>query len=347
MEMKGLFSDIILMVPEERGFMKIGSELLYLSRKEIGALDIGMAKTISLLEESFWEKARGTVDALPKIELHPKRDDNFINAMLCSFPKYDAAGLKWISAYPGNKAKGLPYLSGLIVLNDPETGIPLAILEAGILTAIRTGAVTGLSAKYLARPDSQTVAILGCGVQARTQLEAILAACPEVRLAKAYDVDAAAATRFARDMEDRFNVSVEQTANPRVAVEGSDIIVTAGPILANPNPVIEGSWLKEGCFGAPIDYDSYWRKSAFDAAARIYVDDVPQFESHRTMGYFGAVPPVCGDLADLVAGKISARQNGQERIIAINLGLSLEDIAVAAMVYRHALEQGLGQLLSI
>ena len=327
--------------------MKIGSELLYLSRKEIGSLDIGMAKTISLLEEAFLEKAKGTVDALPKIELHPKRDDNFINAMLCSFPKFNAAGLKWISAYPGNKAKGLPYLSGLIVLNDPETGIPMAIMEAGILTAIRTGAVTGLCAKYLARPDSKTTAILGCGVQARTQLEAILAACPQVCHINAYDIDAAAVTRFAREIEERFKVIVEQCSNPRSAVEGSDIIVTAGPILANPDPVIEGSWLKEGCLGAPIDYDSYWRRSAFDAAARIYVDDIPQFESHRTMGYFGAVPPVYGDLADLVAGKISARRDKQECIIAINLGLSMEDIAVAAMVYRHALEHGLGQVLSV
>ena len=326
--------------------MKIGSELLYLSRNDVASLNMGMAETISLLEEAFLEKAKGMVDALPKIELHPKRDDNFINAMLCSFPN-KAAGIKWISAYPGNREKGLPYLSGLIVLNDSETGIPSAIMEAGILTAIRTGAVTGLSAKYLACKDSQTVSILGCGVQARTQLEAVLATCPEIQLVKAYDVSQEAVARFATEMEDKFKVRVEKAGSPQVAVMDSDIIVTAGPILANPDPVIEGSWLKEGCFGAPIDYDSYWKKSAFEAASRIYVDDVPQFESHRTMGYFNAVPPVYGDLADLVSGKISARLNDSERIIAVNLGLSLEDIAVAAMVYDQALKQGLGQLLPV
>ncbi|GAB6171161.1 alanine dehydrogenase [Paradesulfitobacterium aromaticivorans] len=327
--------------------MKIGSELLYLSRNDIASLNMGMAETISLLEESFLEKAKGMVDALPKIELHPKRDDDFINAMLCSFPKFKAAGLKWISAYPGNREKGLPYLSGLIVLNDSETGIPLAIMEAGIMTAIRTGAVTGLSAKYLARKDSQTVSILGCGVQARTQLEAVLATCPEVKLVKAYDISQEAAARFATDMVVKFKVTVEKAQSPQAAVMDSDIIVTAGPILANPNPVIEGSWLKEGCFGAPIDYDSYWQRSAFETMSRIYVDDVPQFESHRTMGYFNAVPPVYGDLADLVSGKISGRLNDSERIIAVNLGLSLEDIAVAAMVYDQALKQGLGQLLPV
>ena len=326
--------------------MKIGSELLYLSRNDVVSLNMGMAETISLLEEAFLEKSKGNVDAMPKIELHPKRDDNFINAMLCSFPN-KAAGIKWISAYPGNREKGLPYLSGLIVLNDSETGIPLAIMEAGILTAIRTGAVTGLSAKYLARKDSQTVSILGCGVQARTQLEAVLATCPEIQLVKAYDISQEAVARFATEMEDQFKVRVEKAENPQVAVMNSDVIVTAGPILANPDPVIEGSWLKEGCFGAPIDYDSYWRKSAFEDASRIYVDDVPQFESHRTMGYFNAVPPVYGDLADLVSGKISARLNDSERIIAVNLGLSLEDIAVAAMVYDQALKQGLGQLLPV
>ena len=215
------------------------------------------------------------------------------------------------------------------------------------MTAIRTGAVTGLSAKYLARKDSHSVAILGCGVQARTQLEAVLAICPEIKTVKAYDINNDAVTRFAQEMELRFKVTVEHAFSPQKAVEGSDIIITAGPILSSPDPVIEGAWLKEGCFGAPIDYDSYWRKSGFEAAARIYVDDVPQFESHREMGYFSTVPEVYADLADLVSGKISGRLNDSEIIIAINLGLSLEDIAVAALVYAHAQEQGLGQVLSI
>ncbi|GAB6154299.1 alanine dehydrogenase [Desulfosporosinus burensis] len=327
--------------------MKIGSEVLYLSKDNIGSLSIGMSEVISLLEESFLEKAKGNVYALAKIELHPKRDDNFINAMVCSFPKYNVAGLKWISAYPENRAKGLPYISGLIVLNDQETGVPMAIMEAGVLTAIRTGAVTGLSAKYLARKNSQTVAILGCGVQARTQLEAVLAICPEIKIVKAYDINKDAITLFGQEMELRFKVIVEQAFNPQKAVEGSDIIISAGPIVTNPDPVIKGSWLKEGCFGAPIDYDSYWRKSSFDAVDRIYVDDVPQFESHRQMGYFSAVPPVYGDLADLVSGKLSGRLNDSERIMAINLGLSLEDVAVAALVYNLALKQGLGQLLPV
>ncbi|MBP1760347.1 MAG: Ornithine cyclodeaminase [Firmicutes bacterium] len=327
--------------------MKLGSEILYLSRDNIGALNIGMSNVISLLEESFLEKAKGNVEALPKIELHPKQDDNFINAMLCSFPKFKAAGLKWISAYPGNREKGLPYISGLIVLNDQETGFPMAIMEAGILTAIRTGAVTGLSAKYLARKNSHTVAILGCGVQARTQLQAVLSICPEINTVKAYDINNEATTSFAQEMELNFKVIVEHALNPLKAVEDSDIIITAGPILASPQPVIERSWLKEGCFGAPIDYDSYWRKSSFEAAARIYVDDVPQFESHREMGYFSTVPTVYGDLADLVSGKIPGRLNDSERIIAINLGLSLEDIAVAALVYDHAKKHGVGQILSI
>ncbi|KUO69844.1 MAG: hypothetical protein APF81_06300 [Desulfosporosinus sp. BRH_c37] len=327
--------------------MKIGSEILYLSKNHISSLNVEMSVVISLLEESFLEKAKGNVDALAKIELHPKRDDNFINAMLCSFPKFNVAGLKWISAYPGNREKGLPYISGLIVLNDQETGFPMAIMEAGILTAIRTGAVTGLSAKYLARKDSQTVAILGCGVQARTQLEAVLAICPEITTVKTFDINIEAIDRFAQEMETRFKVRVEKANNPQQAVEGSDIIITAGPILTSPDPVIEGSWLKEGCFGAPIDYDSYWRKSGFEAADRIYVDDVPQFESHRKMGYFSTVPTVYGDLADLVSGKISGRLNDSERIMAINLGLSLEDIAVAALVYDRALKQGLGQLLPV
>ena len=321
------------------------SQLLYLSASDISSLNMTMTDIIALLEEAFIEKGNGSVQALPKIELHPRLDDNFINALVCSFPKYHAAGIKWISAYPSNKEKGLPYLSGLVILNNPDNGMPIAVMEAGVITALRTGAVTGLAAKYLARPDSECAAILGCGVQARTQLEAIMAACGKLKLIKAYDVVPAAREGFCREMSERFQVEVQAVSSPRDAVIESDIIITAGPIFKQPQPVIEASWLKEGCFGAPIDYDSYWQQSAFEAATRIYVDDVDQFEQHRQFGYFRTVPPVFGDLGQLISGQIVGRKNKSEIIIAINLGLSLEDIAVGALVYRLALQKGIGSVL--
>lgn len=325
--------------------MMTESTLLYLSSQDIRSLNITMTEIITLLEEAFMEKAKGTVQVLPKNELHPQTDDNFINAMVCSFPKFHAAGIKWISAYPTNKDKGLPYLSGLIVLNNPETGLPFTIMEAGVITALRTGAVTGLSAKYLARKDSEIASILGCGVQARTQLEAILGTNPNLKLIKVFDILPNKSKEFSSEMQRRFNITVKPVFTAREAAEDSDIIITAGPILKNPQPVIEASWLKEGCFGAPIDYDSYWLTSAFEAASHIFVDDIAQFEYHRNLGYFGGVPPVSGELANLISGERPGRTNELEKILAINLGLSLEDIAVAALVYKLASEKGIGTAL--
>ena len=289
--------------------MKIGSQLLYLSRKDIESLQLQMNEVINVLEEAFIEKAENRIELPPKTGIRPQNNDAFINAMLCSIPKFNAAGVKWVAAYPQNKRRNLPQITGLIILNCPETGLPLAIMEGSLLTAIRTGAVTGLSAKYLAKKDSSIASIIGCGVQASTQLEALLATTPDLQLIKTYDINSEALELFSRKMQERFGVNIESTNSAKEAVLDSDIIITAGPILKKPQPTIEASWLKEGCFGAPIDYDSYWHKCALESAEHIYVDDTTQFEYYRSLGYFQDVPPVFGDLSQLISGKIPDRKS--------------------------------------
>ena len=147
-------------------------QILYLSRADVEAVNLSMTTIVALLEQAFREKGHGRVEMPPKPGVHTM-PDAFIHAMPAYIPSMKSAGIKWVSGYPANFERGMPYISGLLILNDAETGVPYAIMDCTWITAFRTGAATALSARYLARPESETVGILACGVQGRTNLEAL------------------------------------------------------------------------------------------------------------------------------------------------------------------------------
>ena len=128
--------------------------LLYLSHADVAATDVGMPEILEALETAFREHGEGRTEMPPKPGIHPGGGDNFIHAMPAYIPALESAGVKWVSGFPGNQGLGLPYITGLLVLNDPATGVPLAVMDCVWITGARTGAATALSAKYLARPDS-------------------------------------------------------------------------------------------------------------------------------------------------------------------------------------------------
>jgi len=261
-------------------------------------------------------------------------------------PNLNSAGLKWVSGYPENVNRGLPYISGLIILNDPENGLPLAVMDCTWITAKRTGAATAVAAKYLARPDSQVVGILGCGVQGRSNLEALKVLFP-LRRVTAYDTRSEAAESYAQEMSVALGLAVRPVKTPREAVSGCDIVVTAGPILKTPHATIPPGWMEEGAFASLVDYDSYWSRAALKEADKFCTDDIPQLEYTKTTGYFQDIPPIYADLGELVTGRKPGREGVRERTMACNLGLALDDMATAPLVLKLAVEKGLGTRLPL
>jgi ornithine cyclodeaminase/alanine dehydrogenase len=321
------------------------SSLLYLSRADVETAALDMPTIIGLLETAFREKGAGRVEMPPKPGIHP-RPDAFIHAMPAYIPALKSAGIKWVSGFPENVARGLPYISGLIVLNDDETGLPYCVMDCTWITAYRTGAASALSAKYLARPESEVAGILGCGVQGRTHLEALAALFP-IRRAPAYDIVPAVRNRYAEEMSAKLGIEVVPVEHPRDAVIDSDIVVTAGPILKQPTPTIEAGWLKVGGFGSAVDFDSYWQPAAMAQMDHISTDDHAQFHYYRSVGYFQQTPDPYSDLGELVAGLKTGRTHPGDRTLAMNLGLALDDMAVAPEVYRRAREKGIGTTLEL
>lgn len=323
----------------------IGKKILYLSRKDVEDVNVSMFDIINAIENMFIEKGQGNVEMPPKPGIHT-RDDAFIHAMPAYIPSLNSAGIKWVSGYPENQKKGLPYISGLMILNDPETGIPICVMDCTWVTAMRTGAATAVAAKLLAKKDSSSVGIIACGVQGRSNLEA-LSCIFEIKLVKAYDINPKAAEEFALDMKNKLGIPIEVVSSAKEATENLDIVVTSGPILKHPNPVIEKDWLKKGGFGSLVDFDSYWKSEAMNQVSKIYTDDVKQLEYYKSVGYFENIPEVLGDLGDLLNNKIIGRESAEERILAMNLGLALDDMAVAPLIYKKALELNIGTELDL
>lgn len=322
-----------------------GGSLLYLSSGDVERVDLTEAEIMAELASLFAEKAGGRVEAPPKIGVHPTRD-SFLNAMPAHVPGRRAAGMKWIGAFPENRARGIPQITGIIVINDNDTGVPVAVLDARWVTAKRTACASALAARHLARPDASRVGILGCGVQGRSHLVAL---CAEFRIEEvvAYDPSHEARTRYAEEMRERTGVRVCPAAVPRDAVQAREIVVTAGPIARTPYATIEAGWLSEGAFAVSVDYASAWSAAALAEFDRIYVDDVAQLDAHREGGYFPDLPTPFTDLGQVVAGAKPGRTSREERLMACLLGLAAEDVVIGRLVVERAVAKGIGTRLPL
>jgi ornithine cyclodeaminase/alanine dehydrogenase-like protein (mu-crystallin family) len=318
---------------------------LYLSRDDVEAVGLPMAEIIGALEAMFVEKGRGAVEMPPKPGIHPQTDA-FIHAMPAYIPRLGSAGIKWVSGYPSNRDRGLPYISGLLILNDPDTGIPIAVMDATWITAMRTGAATAVAARILAREDSRSLGIVACGVQGRSNLEA-LSCVFDLERVNAYDIVPETAERYAAEMSAKLGLEVEVVGHPRDAVSDLDLVVTSGPILKDPAPAIEAGWLSPGAFACALDFDSYWQGEALREADKFATDDVGQLDYYRTTGFFRQTPVPYADLGEIVCGRKPGRESDEERTLCMNLGLALEDMATAILIYRKARENGIGRELPL
>jgi ornithine cyclodeaminase/alanine dehydrogenase-like protein (mu-crystallin family) len=322
------------------------SQLLYLSKSDIEDVGLTMAEIIQSLEVTFRAKGEGRTEMPPKPSIHPGGGDNFMNAMLAYIPDLQSAGVKWVSGFPENPKRGLPYIAGLLIFNDVESGLPLAVMDCTWITAKRTGAATALSARYLARPESSVMGMLGCGIQGRSNVEALNVLFP-LHKVMAYDPDAEALRRYSEEIISRFNLEVVPVKTPREAVSSCDIVVTAGPIMKTPHATIQAGWLDKGAFASLIDYDSYWHPEAMRETAKFCTDDTPQLRLYQQTGYLQNIPDIHADLGELVAGKKPGRETSEERTMTANLGNALDDMAVAPLIYQRAVEKGIGIWLEL
>jgi ornithine cyclodeaminase/alanine dehydrogenase-like protein (mu-crystallin family) len=163
----------------------------------------------------------------------------------------------------------------------------------------------------------------------------------------AYDVNSEAVDRYVDEISSRFNLDVIPVATPREAVTGCDLVITAGPILKEPHATIQAGWLDEGAFASLVDFDSYWHADAMGETAKFCTDDTQQLSHYQQAGYFQKIPPLHADLGELVTGQKPGRETTSEKTMTANLGLALDDMAVAPVIFQKAVEKGLGTWLPL
>lgn len=315
-------------------------KILYLSEQDVLDLNIQWPEIFEAVKIALIEHGSKTVENPPKPGVH-KFSNSFIHAMPAYLKEADIMGIKWVAGYPSNREKGLQVTTGLQIINDPNTGYPLCIMNATWTTMVRTAAVTAVSAPLCARADSEVMGIVGAGIQGTVNAEVLCLTIPSIRKIKVYDIFPAASQRFQTVISQKTGVEVEIVNSAKDAVVDSDIVVTATQKL--PEPFLQKEWLKEGYLGIPLDVSRAWTIDALFGADKFINDDLAQARLYEADGAFPAgIPALYCHTGELLNGNFPGRTSDQESIILMNIGLGIYDISLGKHIYEKAKEAGLG-----
>lgn len=309
--------------------------LPYLSSAFLERLAIPTSDMVDAIERMIVGQRRGEVWCAPKAAVMPG-DDRYIMATLGVASEPPVLATKSLVVNPRNAERGLPTLNSLITLLDAETGLPLALVDGNWVTEKRTAALSAVAARRMARPDSSSIAFIGCGVQARGHLEAFADLFPlsEIRAFGRGTANRDALCQMARER----GLQAVACDSPRAALEGADIVVTTVTLVPAPTPFLDANWLKPGSFTAITDLALPWQPETMRRFDRIIVDDL---EQERKMPKPMVDPAmVAGDLTGLVCGDVSGREGAGEATAFVFRGIAVGDLAVAALAYERAREVG-------
>ncbi|GJM21977.1 MAG: alanine dehydrogenase [Planctomycetota bacterium] len=314
----------------------------YLSSEDVAALMPPMKEVVEIVEQTLHQHGEGKTSMPPKVDVGGLDDDAFLHAMPAHVRDQAALGIKWVAGYPNNPEKGLPYIHGTMILNDPDTGRPLAFMDAAQITAVRTGACTAVTAKHLADPNSEVMTIIGCGVQGRVNIEALLAVFPDTERMLAYDIDPSAQEKFADEVMTTFDLASIIPPDAEEACVGGHVIVTATPILKEPKPFIEPAFIQTGTLCVSLDFDAAFDQACFDGSDLCITDDLAQFEHYQQHGHFVGYKSPTDELGKIVCGAGAKRPDGTPIVMAANLGLGVLDVALAKRLLSAAEAAGRG-----
>ena len=323
--------------------------LTFLSMDDVKSL-VSMKDIIEVVDEAFREKARGMVQMPPKVYIFFNEYRGDFRVMPAYIPSLKAAGVKVVNVHVNNREKGLPTVMATVLLLDPETGEPIAILDGTLLTSMRTGAAGAIAAREMAKKGFKRVAFVGAGTQAKYQLLGLL----EVERGfkgKAYDVSETAIDEFLKYAKG-LGVPIDPVSSVKECVSDADVIVTTTPAT---QPVVSDKWVPEGAHINAIGADAPGKEELDPQLllrARIIVDDMEQAIHSGEVNVpisKGLLKPsmIAGELGEVLIGKVKGRASENEITIFDSTGLAIQDMASASLVLKRAIEKGIGTKLRL
>jgi len=323
---------------------------LYLTQQEVQST-LDMKSTLEAVEKAFEEMGKGNIEMPPRVYLHFEK--GVLIAMPAYMPGINAAGTKIVTVHPNNKKEyGLPAVIARIILNSPDNGVPLAIMDGTYITALRTGAAGATGIKYLSREDSRVAGVCGTGVQGRSQVMGLMEVRPGIEEIKVYDLVPEAMDSFVVEMSAKYpQVEFKKAASPREVAEGSDIVITCTP---SPKPFLDGAWLKPGCHVSAIGADTGAKRelmtSVITRCDKLVVDYIPQafvvgdFKVPKEEGVVSE-SDIHAEMGEIVAGLKPGRESPEEVTLFKATGLAIQDVGTAFKVLELARAKGVGKEL--
>jgi ornithine cyclodeaminase/alanine dehydrogenase len=313
-----------------------------LNEADLRSLAISTRDAVASIEALLRGLGSHTVWIAPKAVIMPP-DGRYMMAALAAADDPPLLAVKSVILNPENTAQGLALINGVVTLLDSHTGLPAGLIDGNWVTAVRTAGLSATAAKAMARPDSETAAFIGAGVQAQSHLEAFAELYP-LKAIRIFgrgrpNIEKLAAAAAAR------GIAASVAASAEAAMGDADIVVTTLTRAPGRAPFLDAGWLKPGAFAAIVDLAEPWKQETFSAFDRIIIDDLVQEAAMSAK----LAPPemVMGDLASLVQGHVTGRASPAERSAFIFRGFGLGDLALAGLAYRVACEKGIGRLVDV
>ncbi len=319
-----------------------------LSRKDIQSF-FSMRMCMEAVEKAFADLATGKASLPQRTPIVVPDQHGLALFMPAHIKSLGALGAKVVTVFKDNVAKHqLPTVLGTIILLDQATGFPLALMDGGYLTAMRTGAVSGVATKYMARPDANVAGIFGTGVQALTQVLGVHEARPLVKL-RAYSIDSVEARKqFAAQITAQTGIPVELVDNPAAAATDVGIIILATTAVT---PILDGRWIRPGTHINGVGSHAPQQRELDSLSiqrSRIICDltDACKAEAGDLIipaaaGEW-AWDRVAGDLGEVITGKVAGRTSREEITLFKSVGLAIQDMAAARVVFDEAAKRGVG-----
>jgi len=327
--------------------LNIGSEILYLTKNECEKVCPTGDSILEHVEKALGYHGKKEVDMPPKIGIHPKKD-TFMHAMPAFLPQDGSCGIKWGSGFPDNKKQyGIPQISCLLIYNDAETGWPIAVMDGLVITERRTPAVSAVAAKKLANPTATTFGMIGCGVQGKGHVK-LMPNIFDLKKIYVYDTYEPCTDDLINELQPQVDAKIIKAKSMEEVVKNCEVLATATIILSKPDPQIKDEWVTKGQTLLLVDLHSLFEDKTMKRADKYLVDDIGQHKEQEGYGmYPDGLPEIYGELGEVVAGLKTGRESADEVIVSNNVGMAVEDMPLAKVIFDRALEEGMGQKLTL
>ncbi len=327
--------------------LRIGKEMLHLTAEEVKNAGLTLDDTLALTRKALQAHGNKEFEMPPKFGVHPF-EVNFFHAMPAYVPPESAVGIKWIASYPENPAKyNLPQISGLLIINDPDNGSPLAIMDGNYITAMRTPAVTALAAATL-HPGAETFGMFGCGVQGLEHCRFITKTLKKLKKIYVYDIDRQAMENLYETLQPELPVGIIRGKDPELVTRSCQVLSSATVILKKPMAIVKDEWVSPGQTIIPCDLNTFWDPATAHRADKYIVDSAADHHHLAETGYFpDGLPEITCETGEVIAGKARGREKDDQLIVCSNIGMAVCDVVVGKKVLSLALKKGLGRKIPL